>query len=216
MKKNILLLGVFNPLGQVLAKTFKAKGYYIYGLDKKEDYEGLCDRTIRFDTNQFVLDANYRIRFTQIFEEVIPRLDVLIINNDVEIRGRLNDIQLDNWHESMNGNVAGPMLLCKLFYRRLVKSKGSILFVDKSIDSIADSTSFAYKTARFARKGLSDSLAIELKGKIKVDQIEMLNRGKDKGSTDNTGQSHSLVAEMVTDLLKNEGDRVGVMFKIEG
>lgn len=122
MKKNALIVHVFSPEGIVIAKKLKEKGYYVYGLDPKEDYEGTCDRSLRFDIKMFASDAEYRIRFTQILDEITPRLDALVICQPSFVESG-PEIRLDRWLDALDREVTGPMLIYKLFEARLVKSK---------------------------------------------------------------------------------------------
>ncbi len=171
MKKNVFITGAMGLRGTALAKEFRNSGYYVYGGDIKEDYEGICDRAIRFDINQFVSDADYRIRFTQIFDELIPRLDVLINNADVKKLGGLDEIQLDDWAETLNVNLTGPLMLSKLFLRKLILANGMILNVGSVYQNIIAPGYVAYSTSMNAMQGLTKALSIDLNGKVRVTSI---------------------------------------------
>ncbi|HHM21823.1 MAG TPA: SDR family oxidoreductase [Bacteroidetes bacterium] len=168
MKKNAFIAGVFTVAGQVMAEALRQSGHYIYGTDRKEDYSGLCDRAFRFDLARFATDADYRIRFTDIFDEVIPRLDVLVLCPRFYHPGHLYDIQLEHWYESLNGQLTGPMLLCKLFQARLECSRGSVLFVAPHQELLGEANLLAYSSSMFGFYGLARALAADWKEKIAV------------------------------------------------
>lgn len=194
MKKNVLISGFNNKLGIALAKGFKASGAYVYGLDRKEDYEGVCDRAFRFDLNQFASVAEYRIRFSQIFGEVIPNLDTLVFFPPPHITGQLQDIQLDDWHLALNEYVSGPMLLCKLFLSRLEKTKGSIIFIGSNRRADFTEGTLASLTGEYGSIGLMKALSLGFKKRVKVLSVSV---GKDFNSeTEIMAEYYKQIADM--------------------
>lgn len=181
MKKNVLISGVMNKTGMTIAKAFRKEGFYVYGLDKKEDYESICDRSFRFNLEEFVSNADYRIRFTQIFDEIIPNLNVLINNEEVVFEGRLNEVQLEQWQQSINVHLTGPMMLCKFFLNRLEKSKGSIVNIINLSSQKEIGGGISYYTSRNALLQLTKAMAIDLKGKVRVNSISFDPFSKKQG-----------------------------------
>ncbi len=184
MKKNVFITGVLGGIGSALAKTFRSDDYYVYGVDMREDFYGNCDRFIRFDLHEFVRDAGYRIKFTQIFEELIPKLDVLINNAAVQRLDRLANIKLEDWQETLNVNLTGPMLLSKLFLARLEKSQGCIINIASIHQQLTKPAFVSYATSKSALVGLTKAMAVDLEGKVRVNAIspaaietEMLRAG---------------------------------------
>ena len=171
MKKNVFISNVFTESGIATAKAFRASGYYVYGADKKEDYEGLCDRSLRFDLNLFVTDAGYRIKFTQIFDEIMLNLNTLVFCQNPTSVAPLKEIQLEYWNASINEEVTGPMLLAKLFQMRLEKSQGSIVFILESQASKVKEIDIAYITSSSALIGLMRAMSLDMAGKVKVNAI---------------------------------------------
>lgn len=199
MKKNVFITGVLGGIGSALARVFRSEGYYVYGVDMREDFHGHCDRFIRFDINEFVRDAGYRIRFTQIFEEVMPKLDVLINNAAVQRLDRLANIKLDDWMETMNVNLTGPMLLSKLFLARLEKSQGCIINIASIHQQLTKPAFVSYATSKSALVGLTKAMAVDLEGKVRVNAIspaaietEMLRAGfeNDEAAIDELRKIH--------------------------
>ena len=169
--KNVLITGVLGGIGSEMAKAFRAAKYYVYGLDIREKSDNNCDRFIRFDIQQFVNDAAYRIRFTQIFDEVIPRLDVLINNAAVQRLDRLENIKLEDWKESLDVNLTGPMMLSKLFLDRLEQSQGCIINIGSIHQQLTKPAFVTYATTKSALVGLTKALAIDLEGRVRVNAI---------------------------------------------
>ncbi len=190
MQKNVLITGVLGGIGSALAKAFKENGYYVYGLDRREDYQGNCHRFIQFDLNLFVKDVDYRIQFSALFDEYIPKLDVLINNAAVQLLDRTEDIKLDDWMETLNVNLTGPLLLSKLFLNRLEERQGCIINIASIHHQLTKPRFVSYATSKSALVGLTKALAVDLEGRVRVNAIspaaietEMLRagfRGKEK------------------------------------
>ena len=109
MTKYALVTGVLGGIGSVISRKLKESGYYVYGLDVRDDFDYKCDRFILFDINQFVADSSYRIRFTEIFNNLIPNLDLLVNNAAVQRLDSLDNLKIDEWSETLNVNLTGPL-----------------------------------------------------------------------------------------------------------
>lgn len=171
MQKNVLITGVLGGIGSALAKGFREEGYYVYGVDRKEDHIQSCNRFFHFDIHKFVKDVDYRLRFTSIFDEVIPKLDVLINNAAVQILGSLNEIKLDDWQETLNVNLTGPLMMSKLFLNRLEDSHGSIINIGSIHQQLTKPKFISYATSKGALIALTKAMAVDLEGKVRVNAI---------------------------------------------
>jgi NAD(P)-dependent dehydrogenase (short-subunit alcohol dehydrogenase family) len=170
-EKSVFITGVLGGIGSALARGFRENGYYVYGVDMREDFNGHCDRFLRFDLNQFVKDAAYRIKFTQIFDEIMPHLDVLINNAAVQKLDALENIKLDDWQETLNVNLTGPMLLSKIFLARLEKNNGCIINIASIHQQLTKPGFVSYATSKSALVGLTKAMAVDLAGRVRVNSI---------------------------------------------
>jgi len=171
MQKNVLITGVLGGIGSALATAFREEGYYVYGVDRKEDHIQSCNRFFHFDIHKFVKDVDYRLRFTSIFDEVIPRLDVLINNAAVQILGSLHEIKLEDWQETLNVNLTGPLMMSKLFLSRLENSNGSIINIGSIHQQLTKPKFISYATSKGALVSLTKAMAVDLEGKVRVNAI---------------------------------------------
>ena len=146
MTKYALVTGVLGGIGSVISRKLKESGYYVYGLDVRDDFDYKCDRFILFDINQFVADSSYRIRFTEIFNNLIPNLDLLVNNAAVQRLDSLDNLKIDEWSETLNVNLTGPLLLSKLFLKRLEESKGSIINIGSIHERLTKKRFISYAT----------------------------------------------------------------------
>lgn len=171
MSKFALVTGVLGGIGSEIAKSLKENGYYVYGLDLRDDFDYKCDRFIRFNIDEFVSDSSYRIKFTEIFNQLIPKLDLLVNNAAVQRLGALEDLKIDDWNETLNVNLTGPLLLSKLFLKRLQESNGSIINIGSIHERLTKKAFIAYATSKSALIGLTKALAVDLEGKVRVNAV---------------------------------------------
>src|SRR5688572_20826630 len=104
MPKNVLITGVLGGIGSGLAKAFRENGYFVIGLDVKENPPDYCDKFISFDLNLFCCDSDYRLRLQALFDKEISSLDVLINNAAVQLLGGIEELTLDDWNHTLNVN----------------------------------------------------------------------------------------------------------------
>lgn len=171
MSKFALVTGVLGGIGSEIAKSLRENGYYVYGLDVRDDFDYKCDRFIRFNIDEFVSDSSYRIKFTEIFNQLIPKLDLLVNNAAVQRLGALEDLKIDDWNETLNVNLTGPLLLSKLFLKRLQESNGSIINIGSIHERLTKKAFIAYATSKSALIGLTKALAVDLEGKVRVNAV---------------------------------------------
>ncbi len=171
MSKFALVTGVLGGIGSEIAKSLKENGYYVYGLDVRDDFDYKCDRFIRFNIDEFVSDSSYRIKFTEIFNQLVPKLDLLVNNAAVQRLGALEDLKIDDWNETLNVNLTGPLLLSKLFLKRLQESNGSIINIGSIHERLTKKAFIAYATSKSALIGLTKALAVDLEGKVRVNAV---------------------------------------------
>jgi NAD(P)-dependent dehydrogenase (short-subunit alcohol dehydrogenase family) len=171
MIKTILIAGVENETGAAIAETFRKKNFYVYGLGMEEGYSAHFDRFIQFDMNRFVKEAGFRIKASEQLGELIPTLDVLVNSASVRRMDGLQDVKLEDWQETLNVNLTGPMLLSKLFLPKLEAGKGCIIHIAPTEQSSLKPGSLANTTSGSALHGLSRAMAADLKGRVRVNSI---------------------------------------------
>jgi len=171
MAKKVLITGVLGGIGSGLAKAFKENGYHVTGLDIRKETCDHCDRLINFDLNRFCIDKQYRSDMTVTFKEEIPELHVLINNAAVQLLGSVKEIDLDDWNETLNVNLTGPLLLSQLFLDRLEKVHGCIINIASIHQQLTKKRFISYATSKGALVALTKSMCVDLQGKVRVNSI---------------------------------------------
>ena len=171
MQKTMLVSGVLSEMGAATARVFRQNGYYVFGVDRTDDYQYNCDRFLQFDLHKFCTEAEYRIRFAEIFDGLIPRLDVLILCAPRTKMPALRDLKLESWHKVQNYTTTGPMLLAKFFLSRLEEQRGNILFLNNTHDHQTEREHIGYQLITGTFGGLGRALAADLNGSVEVNVI---------------------------------------------
>ncbi len=198
MKKEVLIINVLNRMGRMLSDAFRDNGYYVYGTDQEEDFENSCDRFLRFNLNDFVIDVNYRIKFTQIFNDIIPRLNILVFSGENIDEESISDISLEKLNWLLNENIAGPLLLTKLFLERLEIGKG-IIFNILSGTSSSESSVFDFQ--KMCSAALTKAVSADTADRIRVNSLSC--RYNDSVYGDSTSIANSLNVERLDEQKKD-------------
>ena len=174
MKRSVLITGCLGGIGKSLVSAFNEDGWRVIGVDrvaaeKKTDSAAF----LRADIGDFVRSPKTLKQFAEKVREACgdSPLSALINNAAVQHVGRLDGLETDDILESLNVNVAAPMLLAKTFLSDLEKSSGSILNIG-SVHAQATKPGFAaYATSKAALHGLTRALAVDLGPKVRVNTI---------------------------------------------
>lgn len=171
IQKTALITGVLGGIGSQLAQTFQENNYHVIGLDIKEHASPYCNKFIRFDIHKYCSDAGYKEKMEAIFNKEIPELFVLINNAAVQILGSLHEIKLEDWNQTLNVNVTGPLMLSQFFLSRLEKSIGSIVNIASIHHQLTKKRFVSYASSKSALVGLTKSLSVDLQGRVRVNAI---------------------------------------------
>ncbi|MEA5139289.1 SDR family NAD(P)-dependent oxidoreductase [Arcicella rigui] len=170
-QKSILITGVLGGIGSSIAKMFKENGYFVYGLDIREEQADFVDKLIVFDLHKYCSDEQYRNEFVLYFNDHILSLDVLVNNAAVQLLDKLDDLKLENWQETLNVNLTGPLLLSQLFLSRLEQAQGCIINIGSIHQQLTKPRFISYATSKSALIGLTKALAVDLEGRVRINAI---------------------------------------------
>lgn len=170
-KKTVVITGVLGGIGSQLAKTFKENNYFVVGLDVREAEMPYCDQFFKFDLHQYCSNANYKKEIEKIFDAEVPELFLLINNAAVQILGSLNEVKLEDWNQTLNVNLTGPLMLSQFFLSRLEKSMGSIINIASIHHQLTKKRFVAYASSKSALVGLTKAMSVDLQGRVRVNAI---------------------------------------------
>ncbi len=170
-KKAVVITGVLGGIGSQLAQTFQENGYKVIGLDFLDQPSPYCDLFFRMDLHQYCSDAAYKKSMDSIFDKEIPELFLLINNAAVQILDNLIDLSLQDWTQTLNVNLTGPLLLSQVFLARLEASQGSIINIASIHHQLTKKRFVSYATSKSALVGLTKALSVDLQGRVRVNAI---------------------------------------------
>lgn len=167
-----LITGALGGIGKALCQEFRKSGYYVIGTDRRT---GNCesDAFLHLDVRELCHSEATRAEAKRRICELLAGrpLKVLINNAATQILNRTNEIQMDDWNQTLETNLIAPFLLIQLLARELEDAKGSVVNV-ASIHAAATKPGFVcYATSKAALVGMTRALAVDLGRRIRVNAI---------------------------------------------
>lgn len=89
-------------------------------------------------------------------------IDILVNNAGISMRGKFEDLQKDVIQDIVGTNLMGSIYLTNLVIPYLKETRGQIVFISSIAGLLGLPNASAYCATKFALKGLSESLRIEL------------------------------------------------------
>lgn len=201
MKPTVIITGATGGIGKALCKSFKKAGYYVIGTDVINDFT-YCDACYLLDLSLFVKSETERKNFIAFIESQLKdnRLDALVNNAATQITGRISNIELTDFEKSMMVNVTAPFLLIQKLVYQLERSNGSVINIGSIHAQTTKANFLSYATSKTALKGLTQAVALDLGGRVRVNIIqpaatatEMLLAGfQDKKALNNLELCHPI------------------------
>lgn len=172
--KTALITGANGGIGKALCKSFQENGYYILATDKNTK-NCICDYFIKYDLAEISNNNNAKNNFfNKIKKELLHnnrKLNVLINNAAIQIIKKIENITYDDWIKSLNVNLLASFFLTQNLLSELIKAKGSVINVGSIHSKLTKSHFTCYSTTKAALSSLTQSMAIELGRKIRINCI---------------------------------------------
>ena len=170
-KKTVVITGVLGGIGRQLAKTFQENDYNVIGLDINDSETPHCDKFFKFDLHKYCSNPSYKTEMEAVFNVEIPELFLLINNAAVQILSSVSEIRLEDWNQTLNVNLTGPLMLSQFFLARLDKSIGSIINIASIHQQLTKKRFVAYASSKSALVGLTKAMSVDLQGRVRVNAI---------------------------------------------
>jgi NADP-dependent 3-hydroxy acid dehydrogenase YdfG len=222
--KNIVITGASSGIGLATATKLAQRGYRLMLIARRpfkltslnESAEGL----VEYATLD-VVDYHSVKALAETLSQSWGRVDVLINNAGVGVFDRVDEGKIEDWHAMINTNVTGLLNGVHAFLPQLIQSKGHIINLGSLASHQVMPNSGIYCATKHAVHAISESLHLELAGKIKVTMIspgvvntafidqtksdEMLHMYKDYFAE---GMSPEIVADQIVHAIELEGNGV--------
>lgn len=170
-KKHVFITGVSSGIGlQTLIQLAKNDFFVIGSVRNEQKRKQVLHRAdkegILHMVDLFILDIAYHEQIVHVVDEVLEKhqkIDVLINNAGYCLGGFTEEITLQQWKAQFDTNVFGTIAVTKAFLPYFHKERsGRIIILSSIIGRIGLPSMAPYASSKFALKGFSDSLRLEL------------------------------------------------------
>jgi len=180
--KQALVTGAGRGIGKGCALELARKGANVVVNDRPEsqDLEGTASeiRALGRDCTVIAADVFSRAGCEKLVEQAIQgvhRLDILISNPAVSIRGGFLDYSPDDFQHVINGALVSGFHMSQLVARHMVEqgTKGKIVFISSVHAPRPYALNVAYNAAKAGLNNMARTIAVELaRHRINVNIIE--------------------------------------------
>ncbi|MFA5503798.1 MAG: SDR family NAD(P)-dependent oxidoreductase [Vulcanimicrobiota bacterium] len=180
-KKVVLITGGSSGIGEAAAERLAASGWRVAIVGRSEDE--LAEVQSRLEKKQqecltFIADVQDDRAMGRVFEEVLQhwdRLDSVFANAGINgVWADLDQLELEDWDETLSINLRGTFLTIKLAYPHLRKQGGTVV-VTSSVNGtrmFSNQGATAYAVSKAGQVALVKMLAVELaRQKIRINAI---------------------------------------------
>lgn len=171
--QSVIVTGSNGGIGTAICTLLKSKGYFIVGTDRNADKNSL-DGFIEFDIRELAVSSEKRNEFFTQLKEVTAdtSLKALINNAAVQILSGMEELQIEDFRESIDTNLVAPLALSKMCYKQLKDNKGSIVNIGSIHSKLTKPSFISYATSKSAILGLTQSMAVDCGEYVRVNVIQ--------------------------------------------
>lgn len=172
MPKSVLITGANGGIGKALCQVFADAGYFVIASDQVTG-DCACDVFIQANIETLCIDPEYRANiFAQVRGYLSEQGLVALVNNAaVQILGKTEEIQVEQWRRTLDTNLIAPFLLVQGLLPELKKAKGSVVNIS-SVHAISTKPGFVcYATSKSALVGMTKAMAVDLGADLRINAI---------------------------------------------
>lgn len=171
--KTVVVTGSNGGIGTAICRYLMCEGYYVIGIDREDDLNGLHD-FISFDIS--VLAVNHE-QYERLYERLVKKIGdkklVSLINNAaIQILGSIDTTSIEDFKITLDTNVVAPFALSKMLLSHLESNKGTILNIGSIHSKLTKPEFISYATSKTALLGLTQSLAVDCGNRVRVNVIQ--------------------------------------------
>lgn len=176
MTRSAVITGCNGGIGQALVQQFVDCGWFVLGIDQQPNAQPslIGSAYCSCDLVRFVTDDLYRDGKMQKMRSLLagqPPLYALINNAAYQVVKPVEGLGIDDWRTTLDTNLLAPFMLSQSWLPDLISAHGCILNIG-SIHVKATKPKFvAYATSKAALVGMTQALAVELGGRVRVNAL---------------------------------------------
>lgn len=164
--KTALITGASRGIGRAIAEELGKDHHILVGASK--DASAVVDKLP--SAEPFEVD----LRDEQAIVEAackVENVDVVVHAAGVLHKAPFDELDAEQWRETMDINVLAPVTLTRELLPALRRSRGLLITINSGAGFHGVEENTAYCASKFALRGFTDALRLEEKGKIRVTSI---------------------------------------------
>ncbi len=166
--KKVLITGSTSGIGLVLAEGIAKEGATVIINGRNAEkvkiaVNALNEKGLRVFGYTFDISKPEEVeRSVAQIENDLGPIDVLVNNAGIQIRGKLEEFELDDWNKVIETNLTGAFVVSKYVVRGMIqRKKGKIINICSLQSELARNTIAPYAAAKGGMKMLTRSMATE-------------------------------------------------------
>ena len=164
--KTALITGASRGIGRAIAEELGKDHHILVGASK--DASAVVDKLP--SAEPFEVDLRDEQAIVEAARKV-EHVDVVVHAAGVLHKAPFDELDAEQWRETMDINVLAPVTLTRELLPALRRSRGLIITINSGAGFHGVEENTAYCASKFALRGFTDALRLEEKGKIRVTSI---------------------------------------------
>ena len=164
--KTALITGASRGIGRAIAEELGKDHHILVGASK--DASAVVDKLP--SAEPFEVDLRDEQAIVAAARKV-ENVDVVVHAAGVLHKAPFDELDAEQWRETMDINVLAPVTLTRELLPALRRSRGLIITINSGAGFHGVEENTAYCASKFALRGFTDALRLEEKGKIRVTSI---------------------------------------------
>lgn len=171
--KAVVVTGVSGGIGTEISELLRERNYFVIGVDQKGSDVNV-DEFIKYNISDIAKNViKYEELKVKIDKAIRGRTLVGLVNNAATQRlSSLEDIQIEDFKETLDVNLVAPLALSKMLFGYLKQSRGAIVNIG-SIHSCQTKPHFiSYACSKSGLEGLTRALSVDIGEYVRVNAIK--------------------------------------------
>jgi len=164
--KTALITGASRGIGRAIAEELGKDHHILVGASK--DASAVVDKLP--SAEPFEVDLRDEQAIVEAARK-IENVDVVVHAAGVLHKAPFDELDAEQWRETMDINVLAPVTLTRELLPALRRSRGLLITINSGAGFHGVEENTAYCSSKFALRGFTDALRLEEKGKIRVTSI---------------------------------------------
>lgn len=169
-EKVAVITGAGSGIGRAVALALAKQGCHLSLCDKHQaNLEQTEEMLLQYDTRvmRHALDVTNKDAFSEFANQVkseFQKVDILINSAGVTIAAKpFSDITIEEWKWIMDINLWGTIYCMQAFLPLMINKGSTVVNMSSMLGLVGMTNQSAYSTTKFAIRGLTESLRMELK-----------------------------------------------------